>query len=164
MNAAQTSLYFFHWGKVRAYYLGKSIDPKQVDAKRHELHKKSLGVMKSSKDFTNADLDKVIATFRAIYDDANFAAQMRQLDQPEERRRALVARCWKAMGTFITDQNERIRQNKCEAYINGTAKRMFGAGYEQLPDTQLAQVMGALERSAAVKAKKREHAENPNPF
>ncbi len=158
MTPAQTSLYFFHWGKVRQHYLAKGIDPKQVDAKRHELHIKALGGRKSSKDFTNADLDKVIATFRAIYDGGNFDAQMRQQEQPDERRRALIGRCWKAMRSFLDFTSENQFQRAADGYANATSKRIHGVGLDHLTEAQLAVVMGALERSAAVKSKKKEHA------
>lgn len=159
MNAAQTSLYFFEWGQVRKHYLKKGIDPKQADHKRHELHKKALGRDKSSKAFTNADLDKVIAAFRAVSDDGNLNAQLRQIEQPEERRRAHVKRAHAAMRTFLTFETEAQFQQAAENYANGTARNMFGARFDELPEAQLAQVMGALVRTAGVKKKQREHAE-----
>lgn len=162
MTPAQNSLYFFHWGKVRTHYLGKGIDLKQVDAKRHELHVKALGVRKSSKDFTNTDLDKVIAAFRAVYDDENFAAQMQQQDQPEERRRKMVGRCWAAMRSFLACETEGHFQRAAENYSNVVARNICGvASLDACNDAQLGKVMGALERSAKVKAKQREHAANP---
>lgn len=164
MNAAQTNLYLYEWGRARKWFREHGIDPKQADAKRHALHAKALGRDKSSKDFTNADLDKVIAAFRAISDGGNLDAQLAQIDQPEERRKWIIGRCWRAMGTFITGENENKRQFACEAYINGTAQRMFSRRYDALSDTQLAQVMGALERTARVRKAKREHAADPNPF
>src|SRR5258708_1762352 len=57
MTHAQTMKYFREWGLVRAHFIAKGIDPKQAENKRHQLHKQALGMDKSSKDFTNADLD-----------------------------------------------------------------------------------------------------------
>jgi hypothetical protein len=165
VNAEQTRLYFFHWGKVRKHYLEKGIDPKQADHKRHELHKRALGRDKSSKDFTNADLDRVIAVFRAVSDDANLDAQLRQLDQPENRRAALVKRCQAAAGSFIEGEDEYEIARNVQAYLDGTADRMFGVAFVHLDhgqegDAQLRKVMGALERTARVRKAKA----NPNPF
>jgi len=155
----QTNLYFFEWGLVRKHYLAKGLDPKQADNKRHELHKRALGRDKSSKDFTNADLDRVIAAFRAVYDGGNLDAQLAQLDQPENRRLRMVQRCRAAAGSFIEGE-ERIT-----AYLDGTADRMFGCAFVHLDfgqqgNAQLAKVMGALERTARVRKAKA----NENPF
>ena len=165
MNAAQTNLYFFEWGRVRKHYLAKGIDPKQADHKRHELHRRALGRDRSSKEFSNAELDKVIAVFRAVYDGGNLAAQLAQLDQPENRRLALVKRCHVAAGSFIEGKNDEAKARNLAAYLDGTADRMFGVAFVHLDqgqqgDAQLAKVMGALERTARVRKAKA----NPNPF
>lgn len=165
MTPAQTSLYFFEWGRVRKHYLARGIDSKQADNKRHELHKRALGRDKSSKDFSNAELDKVIAVFRAVSDDANLDAQLRQLDQPENRRMRMIERCWTALRTFIEGRDREQQDENCRRYLDGTADRMFGVAFVHLDrgqegDAQLAKVMGALERTARVRKAKA----NPNPF
>lgn len=159
MTAAQTNLYFFEWGRARKEYLGRGIDSKQADNKRHELHRRALGRDKSSKDFTNAELDKVIAVFRAVSDGGNLDAQLAALDQPENRRAAMVKRCHAAAGSFV-DGAEGVQR-----YLDGTADRMFGVAFVHLDhgqdgNAQLAKVMGALERTARV----RKARANPNPF
>jgi hypothetical protein len=156
VNAAQTSLYFREWGIVRKHYLAKGIDSKQADNKRHELHKRALGRDKSSKDFTNADLDKVLAVFRAVYDGGNLDAQLAQLDQPENRRLKMIDRCMRAAISFIEGDADAIRR-----YLDGTADRMFGVAFVHLDqgqegNAQLAKVMGALERTARVRKAKAE--------
>lgn len=152
MNAAQTNLYFFEWGRVRKHFLARGIDPKQADAKRHELHRRALGLDKSSKDFTNAELDKVIAVFRAVYDGGNLDAQLAQLEQPENRRLRMIQRCRAAAGSFI-------KPELITAYLDGTADRMFGVPFAHLDhgqpgNAQLGKVMGALERTARVRREK----------
>jgi hypothetical protein len=156
MNAAQTMLYFREWGVVRKHYLAKGLDPKQADNKRHELHKRALGRDKSSKDFTNADLDKVLAVFRAVHDGGNLEAQLAALDQPENRRLAMVRRCEAAARSFITGETEEQWRHNLRAYLDGTADRMFGVAFVHLDrgqdgNAQLAKVMGALERTARVR-------------
>jgi hypothetical protein len=76
MSPAQTKLYWREWAAVRR------VDPK---ADRHALTVKALGRMKSSKEFGNADLDKVLGVFRAISKPSSVNAQMRQLNQPRTR-------------------------------------------------------------------------------
>ena len=165
MNAAQTNLYFFEWGQVRKFYRSKGIDAKQADNKRHELHRRALGSDRSSKNFSNADLDKVIAVFRAVYDGGNLDAQLAQLDQPENRRLALVKRCHVAAGSFIEGKDDEAKARNLRAYLDGTADRMFGVAFVHLDqgqegDAQLRKVMGALERTVRVRKEKK----NPNPF
>lgn len=165
MSPAQTNLYFFEWGRVRDHYRGKGLDPKQADAKRHELHRRALGRDKSSKDFSNAELDRVIAVFRAVYDGGNLEAQLAQLDQPENRRQAMIKRCHAAVGSFIEGKDAEARARNLAAYLDGTADRMFGVAFVHLDkgqegSGQLAKVMGALERTARVRKAKA----NSNPF
>ena len=165
MTSAQTNLYFFEWGRVRRHFLAKGIDPKQADNKRHELHRRALGADKSSKDFSNAELDRVIAVFRAVSDDANLDAQLAQLDQPDNRRLRMIERCWGALRTFIGGRDREHQDELCRRYLDGTADRMFGVAFVHLDhgqegNAQLAKVMGALERTAKVR---RERA-NPDPF
>lgn len=167
MNSAQTNLYFFHWGKAREHYRAKGLTAKQADAKRHELHKRALGRDKSSKDFTNAELDKVIAAFQAAYDGGNLEAQLAQLDQPESRRLRMIKRCETAARSFITGESEEKIAANVRAYLDGTADRMFGVAFVHLDrdqdgNGQLAKVMGALERTARVR-KAKAKAEN-EPF
>jgi len=164
MTPAQTNFYFFEWGRVRKHYRAKGIDPKQADAKRHDLHRKALGSDKSSKDFNNSDLDRVIAAFRAVYDGGNLAAQLAQFDQPENRRQALIQRCWKAVRSFIQGRDQAHTDALCQRYLDGTSDRMFGVPFVRLyhgqeGNPQLAKVMGALERTARVR--KAKATENP---
>lgn len=170
MTTAQTSLYFWEWGHVRRHFIRHGIDPKQADHKRHELHTRALGRDKSSKAFSNAELDKVIAVFRAVYDGGNLGAQLRQLDQPEYRRAALIKRCHAAAGSFIAGADAAAKASNLSAYLDGTADRMFGVAFVHLDhgqegDAQLRKVMGALERTARVrKAKAAAVQERDEPF
>src|SRR5690242_20411596 len=146
MTAAQTNLYFVEWGRVRDHYRAKGLEPKQADSKRHELHKRALGRDKSSKDFTNAELDKVIAAFRTVSDGGNLDAQLAQLDQPETRRLALVKRCHAAAKSFIDGDTDEQREENVRRYLDGTSDRMFGVPFARLDngqdgDAQLRKVM-----------------------
>jgi len=141
MTPAQTMLYFREWGAVRKHYTGQGIDPKQADAKRHELHRRALGVMKSSKDFTNADLDKVLGVFRAITQPGNLEAQLRQLDQAEKRFSALLDRARDLASRCVSKPGLEGR------YLDGMALKIFGpAQYHLLNETQLGQLCGILQR------------------
>jgi len=76
VTKAQQKLYWREWNKVRKT---------EPETDRHELHIKALGIDVSHKEFTNGDLDKVLAEFRVVSEPWNVNAQMRQLNQPRER-------------------------------------------------------------------------------
>jgi hypothetical protein len=78
MSPKQTQLYWRAWGQVRKA---------KPDADRHELHRRALGSGKSSKDFTNADFDKVLQVFWSVAKPDNLEPQIRQ--ENGERRRLI---------------------------------------------------------------------------
>lgn len=92
MTERQTAFYWRSWARARKALLAGGLTPAQADERRHALHAKALGSDKSSKRLTNADLDLVLAAFAAVADDSDLNAQLRALDQPEERRARLNAR------------------------------------------------------------------------
>lgn len=144
MTAAQTAMYFSLWGRVRDFYRAKGVDPKQCDAKRHELHRKALGADKSSTDFTNADLDKVKAVFLAIVEPGNLVAQLNQLDQAGKRHSDLMERARELASRCVSKPG--LEGN----YLDGMARKIFGpAQYHLLDEKQLAQLCGILERRIA---------------
>lgn len=111
----------------------------QVDQARHDLHRKALGQDKSSKAFTNSDLDAVIATFRAVWDDANLDAQLRQLSQPEARLAALRKR--------ISELAIACGVTRGAAGLADYFRHWFkGRAYEDLNERELHQLAGILER------------------
>lgn len=67
MTAAQTNKYWQLWGRVRKALteLG-DFSKADADAERHNIHREALGKEKSSKDLTNADLDKIYDAFDAV--------------------------------------------------------------------------------------------------
>lgn len=76
MTKGQNSLYWREWAAAR------KVDP-SLD--RHELHIRALGRDKSHVKFSNLDLDKVLAEFRAISNPGSLDAQLRQLNQQKTR-------------------------------------------------------------------------------
>ncbi len=98
MTPSQNSLYFREWGRVRAACKQQGFPVPN----RHTLHVKALGHDKSSKHFTNDDLDLVLAEFRAISQPDSLAAQLRQQAQPRIRllysiRRLAPEPYWRAI-------------------------------------------------------------------
>jgi hypothetical protein len=145
MSPAQTALYFREWGLARTWYIVHGLDPKQADAKRHELHVAALGRARSSKDFTNADLDKVLAKFRAVHDGGNLEAQLAAENAPEERRRDVLHRCDLALWDCYQLGDRRFASAEtCERYIAGTCRKVIGKEVADCDATELAKVLGCL--------------------
>jgi len=118
MTKAQTRLYWREWSKVR------KAEPK---TDRHELHIRALGLDRSHKEFTNGDLDKVLAEFRVVSEPWNLNAQMRQLNQPRKRL------MWS------------IRQRADQPYWEKIMRDRFKKGrLEDLTDQELEQLRNTL--------------------
>ena len=81
MTPRQTALYFREWANVRATCQRNGYPTPD----RHALHAQALGHDKSSKHFTNTDLDRVLAEFLAITRPDSLSHQLRQHDQPRIR-------------------------------------------------------------------------------
>jgi hypothetical protein len=81
MTPLQNRLYWREWGWVSrtCKHAGHPVPD------RHELHVKAIGFDKSHLDFSNEDLDQVLAEFRAITRPDDLAGQLRQQDQPRIR-------------------------------------------------------------------------------
>ena len=127
MTPKQRALYFREWGRVRATCRQQGFPVPD----RHGLHVKALGLDKSHLDFTNEDLDQVLAEFRAISQPENLAAQLRQQDQP--RRRLLYS----------------IRRLAAEPYWRAIAQDKFGTADETRLDlAQLRQLLITLTARA----------------
>lgn len=150
MTSAQTALYFREWGKVRAVFLVKGIDPKQADAKRHALHKKALGSDKSSKDFTNADLDKVLAEFYAITRPGDLGVQLRQQEQVFARKEDAAKKIEALLAEIGIERNH-------AAYIDGIIRKVIRGktSWEELNDREASVLVGVLVRRVTYQRRSR---------
>ena len=100
MNCAQLAKYHItkkHWADARKTR-GAAADQAALDT----LQLRTIGRACSSKDFTQRDLDAMLAAFLAETKPDDLNAQLKQLDQPEARRAALERRLFAAGRTFIT--------------------------------------------------------------
>jgi hypothetical protein len=108
MTSSQNRFYWREWAKASAACKARG----WAVPDRHALHVRAFGLDKSHLDFSNEDLDKVLAEFRAISSPEDLAAQLRQQDQP--RRRLIYA----------------ITQLAPEAYWRAIARAKFGTADE----------------------------------
>ena len=133
MTALQNRLYFREWGRVRAACKQQGFPIPD----RHGLHVKALGLDKSHLDFTNDDLDQVLAEFRALSQPDNLDAQLLQQDMP--RRRLLYS----------------IRRLAPEPYWRSIAQDKFGTADETRLDlVQLRQLLITLAARARSRSRR----------
>lgn len=144
MTPLQTNLYFREWGKVREHYRARGLDPKLCDAKRHELHKKALGEMKSSKAFKNADLDKVLAVFYAITRPADLNAQLKQINQEGDRLFEKKKACLNLVLQMPKVASGKDPQNHAKNYLNDIARSHTGNALAMVDEDQLNRIHGIL--------------------
>lgn len=172
MSPAQTMLYFRLCGRVRAHYKERGLP--WGDVQRHALHAKALGKLKSSKDFTNADFDRVKATIMAIVEPGNLTAQLKALDQPELRMLDAQKACLAILVELGIGANESdsIRAGWLrQAYLDGIVKRISGKlNYSELSDRQANHLLHTLrlrriaQQQAAAKHKTPEAVDESVPF
>jgi hypothetical protein len=151
VNSARQRKYWWLFGPVRDYLRGKGYSPKQIEERRHALHRKALGADKSSKDFTDADFDAVKRVFRAEWDGGNLDAQLAAEDEPQQRRQAIVDRCLEATGDMHALGDSRLSTRRaCLGYIGGTARKVIGKELDQCTEAELGTVFGCLQRRVRV--------------
>lgn len=92
MTKAQRTLYFREFASVKRVY---------PEADRHELHVQALGADKSSNDFSDSDLDRVLVVFRAISRPADLNAQVRQEFQPLGRALWALDQVMKCLALYV---------------------------------------------------------------
>lgn len=144
MTSRQTAKYFAEFGRLRAVYRARGLDSTAIEARRHALIHRALGGPKSSKTFTNSELDRVLAAIRAELAPADFAAQLALQEQPERRISILQSRL------HVLSQHLGIEPGHEAAYVLGMARRMFGAAtIAELGERNLQQLEGALRRAVA---------------
>jgi hypothetical protein len=151
MNTAKLRKYWWLFGPVREFLKGKGFTAKQIEDRRHALHRKALGADKSSKDFTDDDFDKVKRTFRAEWDGGNLNAQLAAEDEPEQRKQAITEQCFDATGDMHALGDGRLSTRKaCLGYIAGTARNVIGKDLEKCTEAELGVVLGCLKRRVGV--------------
>ena len=157
MTKAQTMLYFREWAAVRAACRAAALP----EPDRHELHRRALGEDKSSKLFTNADFDRVLAEFRAISRPASVDAQIRQQTQPTARRNHKLEDTLACLALYVPDPIAYAREIIRDMFNRGSRRQV--SEIEDLSDTprtyidaenrlvemqsQLTQLLMTLERA-----------------
>lgn len=139
MTLGQLRKYRWEWGQVRAHLMARGVGAGQCEKERHALHVRALGKDESSTRLTNADLDKIIGAFRAVWDGGNLDAQLRQIDQTQQRVDSLRAR----IARLAEDCGIADGTGGLDAYFRNWLK---GRSVDRLSERELQQLAGILER------------------
>jgi hypothetical protein len=151
MSPAQLTKYrvlLAQWRGVR-----KAAGKPHDDAARYALHERCIGRACSSKAFSNAEFDKVLAAMSAEIDPAGFAEQMRIQDSPDLRLEDFRNRCHDALAQIVgADQTH--RRNYLRAIVRQVS---YGRATDlaALSERQTQVVMGILEKRARTVEKER---------
>lgn len=152
MNLDQIKKYRAEWGKVAKLLKAAGKTAEQIEAARHAITLKVCGRAKSSADFTRTELDGVLAKIAAIHSPADFDLQMRQQDQPEDRRALALERCQRACAQLAALDAEEYRfETEAERarYIAGICRNVIKKELERCDDAELSKVAGILGAQVA---------------
>lgn len=142
LTTKQKYLYWREWRAVEKVMVDRYLfEPKEAREYRHTLHVKALGHDKSSKEFSNADFDKILATFRAYTRPADLAGQLRQIDQPKIRAAHALQELVKKLD--LTSE-----------YVDGIALRICKKKVSRCDEKDLPKLIAALNFHAKRKAEK----------
>lgn len=139
MTPKQHKLYIGTWLRVKKTLITLGgFSKEEAEAKRHEIHTEALGKDKSSKEFTNADLDRVLDAFQVYLGLSDPRQSKRAVEQP--RKRALHA--IHALG-------------HTDAYIAAICQDRFGhTNLDALSESDLWKLKITLVERARAKARK----------
>jgi len=142
LTKKQKFLYWTEWRNAKNVLMKRmGMLPKEVEELRHTLHVKALGYDKSHKEFSNAEFDKILATFRAYTRPADLNAQIRQIDQPKIRAAY-------ALRKIIN------RLKLTPEYVDGIALKICKKKVSRCDEKELAKLIAALNFHAKRKAGK----------
>jgi hypothetical protein len=151
MTADAHRKYLYEWGLVRKHFRAQGLEPKACDAKRHELHKRALGVDKSSLDLTNAEFDKVLAVFSGISRPADLNTQIRLQEQAPDRAARRQARAVELLTALD------VLPHGHAGYLDFLSRQICGRPWDQLVEIEADKILGVL----ADRAKRHQAKENP---
>lgn len=154
MSPKQKAWYWREWGAAVKAAQAAGLDAPD----RHALHRRALGVDKSSKSFTNADLDRVIAEFRAYSDPDHLRPQLRQIHQPRSRMLHLIRHDKLRELAIVLDNSSLSTPNskldRARQYIGKIIQTKYhSVDLDDLTDAQLTLLIVDLTRATTKRRK-----------
>ncbi len=138
INPQQKALYWREWAACKDVLRRGGMSPAEAEEHRHVLHGNALGEDKSSKDFSDRDLDLVLGAFRAVSRPDDLGAQLKAQDGPRRR---------------LLEGIRRLAQGN-EAYIDEVMVDIYPSrDWRRLDDTELMKLRATLARRIGEKSK-----------
>jgi hypothetical protein len=122
------------------------------DEARRALHKE-CGAPASSTNFTNAQLDRVLARLRSFSDMGNLKAQLKPDADEAARVDAYRKRCIVAVSVLINfrDNGDLRERDRHVNYLESMARRICGEGFDGLSEASLTKLVHVLEARSGAK-------------
>jgi hypothetical protein len=139
MKTSQLPLYHVNLKKWEAARRARGLpcDTAALDA----LKMRTIGRVCSSKQFTQKELDAMLAAFLAADEPANYHGQIALQEQPEVRKAMAIRR----IGCLM--YHLQITAGREGHYVAGIARNLFGTEqYQNLDDVKVAQLEGVIVR------------------
>ncbi len=153
----------FYWRLVSAWRAARLARGLPAgDAERHALTRKALGYERSSKQLTNAELDRVLAALFAEARPNDLDAQLRQIDQPEARQARLLQRLYALADRCGVVGRSGDASRGLDDYL--VAKLWPGKTLAELTERQLQKLAGILSRRACALTARVRAGAGENPF
>jgi hypothetical protein len=170
MNEAQYRLYWREWKQVKTWLLQHGRTAAQAEEQRRALTEKALGYPKSMSNWgswKNAEFDKVLGAFRAVYDGGNLGAQLHAEEQPEVRRHRIAGQVEGLAHKLWPEQSPMDPPDLWRKKLNAVCYKVCKAPCEKLSDVQLGRVLGVLHvqwKRLQARDEERVAAADKNPF
>lgn len=122
------------------------------DEARRALHKE-CNAPASSKLFTNAQLDRVLARLRSFSDMGNLKAQLKPDADETMRVYGYQKRCYAAVAilTNFRDTGDHREKDRQVNYLESMARRICRKDFDGLPEADLVKLVHVLEERAGAK-------------
>ena len=150
MTKSQTSRYWREWSQIRKMLIEMGDFSKaDADAERKQIHIRALGSDKSSKDFTNKDLDSIFRAFKEYL--VLIDGPKKPTGEPDGECKRLI---WSITQTGLP-----------EPYLESIAQDQFGRpDWRNLPEDKLTKFrFTAVARASARRKAARAESETSTP-
>jgi hypothetical protein len=149
MNLAQKSLIWREWAKASAWLVAHGMAKDQLEAKRHQLIAQANGAglsMSNWQRWTNSQVDKVLAKFRAVYDGGNLNAQLAAEEQPAKRAGKAEAILRNLVAEVYPHVAGEDTQYKWNNHIEVMARKVCKKRFDQCSDAEIYRLIGIFKR------------------
>lgn len=145
MTLNQKYLFWREWNLAKKWLMEHGTTPADAEKKRVRLICDALGYGKSMADWkrwTNAELDKCLAKFRAIHDGGNLNAQLDAEEQPEKRAGKAEAELRNLLAEIYPDRVDEDTEFKRRNILNAMVRKVCFKPIDECSAAEIQKVIG----------------------